>query len=79
MLAVKFSALYNCWVVKTLMSSYILCKFSGFSKKISPKLFAISGSNFQRELKLLFSFNIQRFNSLASSDNDKHMIMKQNM
>ena len=33
---------------KTLMSSYILGKFWGFSKRISPKLFGPSGSNFQR-------------------------------
>ena len=38
---------------------YILCKISSFLKRISPKPFDISRSNFQRYLKLICSFNIQ--------------------
>ena len=42
--------LRNCWVAKTLMSPYIVCLFSRFSKIISPRLFGISGSNFHDNL-----------------------------
>ena len=58
------------------MSSHILCKFWGFSKRISTKLFGILGSTFQRSLKLLCSFNTQNFFLLALSDNDKPMLMR---
>ena len=42
--------LQNCWVAKTLMSPYILCKVCGVSKRISTKLFGILGSNFHTEI-----------------------------
>ena len=58
------------------MSSHILCKFWGFSKRISTKLLGILGSTFQRSLKLLCSFNTQNFFLLALSDNDKPMLMR---
>ena len=38
----------NWWVAKKLMTSYIICKVWGSSKRISPKLFGILGSKFQR-------------------------------
>ena len=57
--------LQNCWMAKTLMNSYILCKNWDFSKRISPKLFGISGPNFQRQ-RNCYAFSI--FGLLASSE-----------
>jgi len=51
--------------------------FEGFSKRISPKLFVISGSKFQSQLKLLCFLIFRDFILLASSDNDAHMLMRQ--
>ena len=48
-----------CWMAKTLMNSYILCKNWDFSKRISPKLFVISGPNFQRQRNCYAFFNIR--------------------
>ena len=67
--------LRNCWVAKTLMSSKILCKLSSFSKKIYPKLFAISVQIFRDSWNTLSIF--KDFLQKASSENDKHMLMKQ--
>ena len=50
--------LQNCWMAKTLMNSYILCKNWDFSKRISPKLFGISGPNFRdNEIVMLFQYS----------------------
>ena len=50
-----------------MVSPYTLCKVSGFSKRIPPKLCCIFCSNVHRQLKLLCSLDIQRvyFNSLT--------------
>ena len=60
----EIAAIKNCQISgwQNTMSSYIPCKISSFS----PKLFGTSGSNVQRQVKLLCSFNTQRlyFNSL---------------
>ena len=58
------------------MSYHILCLFL---KRISPKVFGISGSNLHKLLELLCSFNIYLKNFIlsASSDNDKPMLMRQ--
>ena len=50
---------------KTLMSSYILFEFWSFSKRISPQPFGMSRSNFQRSLKLLCCYNIQKFHFIS--------------
>ena len=60
------------------MTSYIFCKNWDFSKRISPKLFGISGSNFQRWLKLFFSI-FRGVILLASSDDERRMLMRQKM
>lgn len=51
---------------KNVNEPYVLCKISSMLRRISPKPFGISSSNFQRQLKLLCSFNIQRFFSISS-------------
>ena len=38
------------------MSAYILCKFGVFSKRISPKLFGIEGSEIT-EIVMLFQWS----------------------
>ena len=59
------------------MSSYILCKFGGFSKGISPKLFGISGSNRHDNWNCYALSIFRNFILLSSSDNDKPMLMRQ--
>ena len=60
---------------KKVNEPYIPCKISSFYKRISPKPFDELDSNFPRKPKLLCPFNI--FILLASSDSDKHILMRQ--
>ena len=61
----------------TLMSPYILCKVSTFSKLISPKLFSISSSKFHTWL-IFYPLSIFReFILIAWSEDETHMRMRQ--
>ena len=42
---------------KTLIRSYTLCKFWGFSDRVSPKLSGMSDSNFKTEIFMLFRYS----------------------
>ena len=55
-----------------LMSPYIFCKFSSFSKIISLNLFGLSGSQ-------ITEIVIREYILIASSGNEKHMPMRQKM
>ena len=57
------------------MSSYTFFENFGFFKENFSKMFGISGSNFQRNCYALSIF--RNFILLASSDNDKPMLMRQ--
>ena len=59
------------------MSSCILCKYWDFSKRISLKLFGFSGSNLQRLLKLFFFSIFRGVILLASSDDERRILMRQ--
>ena len=52
--------LRNYWVAKTLMSSYILCKFSTFKENL-PETIPYIGLKVSDITELVCSFYIQRF------------------
>ena len=67
--------LWNCWVAKTLMSPYIVCLFSMFSKIISPRLFGISGTNFHDNWNCYVLSIFREFVLIAWSENEGHNML----
>lgn len=70
----------NSWVAKkALMRLYTLCKFEGFSKRTSSKLFIWNISLKCSEItEIVMRFQNSEISCYySSSDNDKHMLMRQ--
>ena len=58
---IVFQKLQNLWVVKVLMSSYIVCKILSFQARVAQRVFNTSGSYPFAELIILLPFNIQNW------------------
>ena len=75
---IRHQKLRNCWVAKKLMSRIFPVKFRGFRRELLRN-HSMNWTQILRVKLNCYALSIFRVILLASSDIDKHMLMRQNV